>query len=70
MERHFAREYRGLERWHWWFLGRRRILETILRREIPPSLARDILSVGSGPAEGLEWLLQFAGRTAWLPGLI
>lgn len=69
MERHFAREYRDLEQWHWWFVGRRRILETILRREIPSSLARDMLSVGSGPAEGLEWLLQFAARDGVVTGL-
>lgn len=69
MERHFAREYRGLEQWHWWFLGRRRILETILHREIPPSLARDILSVGCGPAEGLEWLRQFADQEGMVTGL-
>lgn len=69
MERHFAREYRGFERWHWWFLGRRRILEAILRREIPPSFAPDILSVGCGPAEGLEWLLQFAGQGGTVTGL-
>lgn len=69
MERHFAREYRVLEQWHWWFLGRRRILETILRREIPSSLARDMLSVGCGPAEGLEWLLQFAGQDGMVTGL-
>lgn len=69
MEPHFAREYRGFEQWHWWFLGRRRILETLLRREIPPSRARDILSVGCGPAEGLEWLRQFAGQDGTVTGL-
>ena len=69
MERHFAREYRGLEQWHWWFLGRRRILETILRREMPSSLAREILSVGCGPAEGLGWLLPFAGQEGMVTGL-
>jgi SAM-dependent methyltransferase len=69
MERRFAREYRGLAQWHWWFLGRRRILETILHREIPPSLARDVLSVGCGPTEGLKWLLQFAGEDGIVTGL-
>jgi SAM-dependent methyltransferase len=69
MERHFAREYRDLEQWHWWFLGRRRILETILRREIRSSCSRDILSVGCGPAEGLGWLLQFAGQDGMVTGL-
>lgn len=69
MERRFARAYRGLEQWHWWFLGRRRILETILHREIPASLDREMLSVGCGPAEGLEWLLPFAGKDGTVTGL-
>jgi SAM-dependent methyltransferase len=69
MEHHFAREYRSLEQWHWWFLGRKMILETILRREISSSPTRDILSVGCGPAEGLKWLLQFAGKDGVVTGL-
>lgn len=69
MEHHFAREYRGLTQWHWWFLGRRRILETILLREMPSSSAQNVLSVGCGPAEGLEWLVPFAGQDGMVTGL-
>jgi SAM-dependent methyltransferase len=68
MKRAFAREYRSLEQWHWWFRGRIRILESILRRELPPDTSREILSAGCGPAEGLTWLVQFAGRQGRVVG--
>jgi SAM-dependent methyltransferase len=60
MKLQFAAEYGQLEEWHWWFRGRQRILETVLRRELGgrPSLA--IASLGCGPAEGLAWLQPLA----------
>lgn len=55
----YARQYADFERWHWWFRGRRRILETVLRRELGAGDARTIVSLGCGPAEGIAWLATF-----------
>ena len=46
-----------------------RIVESVLRRRLRPSAARDVLSVGCGPAKGLEWLLPFAGAQGTVTGL-
>jgi SAM-dependent methyltransferase len=69
MKKEFAKQYGDLESWHWWFRGRRRIIETILRRELMNSESRRILSVGCGPAGGLIWLIPFAGRRGKIVGL-
>jgi SAM-dependent methyltransferase len=61
MDEQFAGRYEDFERWHWWFQGRRRILETVLGREVarlraagaPP---RRLLTIGCGPAAGIAWL--------------
>ncbi|MDD5102913.1 MAG: class I SAM-dependent methyltransferase [Candidatus Peribacteraceae bacterium] len=37
-----------LEERHWWFLGRRAIVRTLLKRVVPPSRERLILDVGCG----------------------
>lgn len=55
MESAFAARYALLQRTHWWFRGRRRVLDAILDRELGHA-PRRILAVGCGPAEGLEWL--------------
>jgi SAM-dependent methyltransferase len=73
MKNTFAKQYGELEQWHWWFRGRRRIIESILRRELGATggaaAARRILSVGCGPAEGLTWLKPFAGYGGTIFGL-
>lgn len=69
MEKNFAEQYGDLEQWHWWFRGRRRVIESLLRRELNGRGSRRILSVGCGPAEGLEWLLPFAGPEGRVVGL-
>jgi SAM-dependent methyltransferase len=61
VKQEFAREYSDIERWHWWFRGRRKIFESVLRRELAQGESRRILSIGCGPAEGLQWLQPFAG---------
>jgi SAM-dependent methyltransferase len=57
----FAHRYAELERWHWWFRGRRRILETVLLRELGGRTPLAIASLGCGPAEGLAWLVPLVG---------
>jgi SAM-dependent methyltransferase len=70
MKKDFAKQYGNLEQWHWWFRGRRRIIESILHRELgTQAVSRRILSVGCGPAEGLKWLVPFAGQYGKVFGL-
>jgi SAM-dependent methyltransferase len=59
MKQQFAGEYGSLEQWHWWFRGRRRILESVLSRELEGGRSSRIISLGCGPAEGLLWLERF-----------
>ncbi len=69
MKRQFADEYGGLEQWHWWFRGRQRILETVLRRELDERRSMKIASLGCGPAEGLSWLNQFVAPNGSVVGV-
>jgi SAM-dependent methyltransferase len=57
MKREFAEQYGNLEQWHWWFRGRQRILDQVLRRELDGLVSPRVASVGCGPAEGLAWLI-------------
>jgi SAM-dependent methyltransferase len=57
-----------LEEWHWWFRGRRKIIESILSDELTAGQRR-VLSVGCGAADGLAWLLPFAGSHGKVVGL-
>ena len=68
MNENFAGTYGDFERWHWWFLGRIRILESVLRRQLPKPVA-NVLSVGCGPAPGLVWLLPFVNGDGAVVGL-
>lgn len=66
MDERFATAYQDLERWHWWFQGRRRILAEILRSELARQRAagrepRRLVSLGCGPAAGLDWLVEVLG---------
>ena len=38
----------GMEERHWWFLGRRHIIQTLLHELVPPSSDRLIIDVGCG----------------------
>ena len=69
MEKDFATKYGDLDKWHWWFRGRRKILEAVLNREFGNGRSALILSVGCGPAEGLKWLVPFSGNEGKVVGL-
>jgi len=69
MKQQFAKQYANLEEWHWWFRGRQRILESVLRREFDSKNSISIASVGCGPAEGLRWLDQFIGPRGKIVGI-
>jgi SAM-dependent methyltransferase len=68
MKKRFAEQYGDLEEWHWWFRGRRKIIESILSDQVIAGQRR-VLSVGCGPAAGLAWLLPFAGSLGKVVGL-
>lgn len=44
---------------HWWFVARRQILETLIRREIRPPRDARILEIGCGTGHNLAMLGQF-----------
>ena len=69
MQGDYAQKYGELQQWHWWFRGRRRVIESILRHEVDSVSSLNILSVGCGPAEGLKWLVPFAGPEGKVVGL-
>ena len=69
MEKDFATKYGDLDKWHWWFRGRRKVLEAVLNREFGNGKSANILSVGCGPAEGLKWLVPFSGTEGRVVGL-
>jgi SAM-dependent methyltransferase len=64
-----AEQYANLERWHWWFRGRERILAAVLRREFDPEGHPTVASVGCGPPEGLAWLEPIVGTTGRVVGV-
>ena len=69
MQGDYAQQYGDLQQWHWWFRGRRRVIESILRHEVDLASSLNILSVGCGPAEDLKWLVPFAGPEGKVVGL-
>ncbi|SRR5713226_1861782 len=69
MDENLINKYGDWEQWHWWFRGRRRIIEEVLRHKLTEPGPRRLLSVGCGPAEGLKWLLPFAGPGGKVFGL-
>lgn len=71
MKDDYAAQYGELQQWHWWFRGRNKIIGAVLEREFAgePDAARRILSVGCGPAVGLEWLVPHAGPGGRVVGL-
>jgi SAM-dependent methyltransferase len=69
MRLQFAKQYSSLERWHWWFRGRQRILEMVLHRELSTRASLVIASLGCGPPEGLTWLTPLVGPNGRVVGL-
>lgn len=74
MEERFAAKYQELERWHWWFQGRQRILESVLARELaelqlPAGARKRIVTVGCGPPQGLDWMAAALGSAGLVIGI-
>ena len=49
---------------HWWFVGRRRILEQLIRRVVRPVPGARILEIGCGTGHNLEMLGRFGAVEA------
>lgn len=69
MEDSVYREMASVEARHWWFTGRRRILEQEIGRHLPsaPPEGRRVLEVGSGTGGNLELLKTFGSVDAVEP---
>jgi 2-polyprenyl-3-methyl-5-hydroxy-6-metoxy-1,4-benzoquinol methylase len=57
MEAQSIQEYERLERYYWWFVGRRRIIESVLRKYIGGKLR--ILDWGCGPGGNFPFLKKY-----------
>ena len=48
MDQSLYEEHAALEQDHWWFVGRRAVIDGVLRAHLPPAPTRRILDVGCG----------------------
>lgn len=59
MERVVFDRMAELDQLHWWFVARRRILETLIRRVVKPPKDARVLEVGCGTGHNLAMLSRF-----------
>lgn len=69
MQHDYAQQYGDFQKWHWWFRGRRQIIESVLQHKLHDKSPQTILSVGCGPSEGLDWLLPLTDDNGIILGL-
>ena len=55
-----------LEKHHWWFVARRKILKSLIQK-IQPSKELDILEIGAGTGGNLDMLMEFGNVSAVEP---
>jgi SAM-dependent methyltransferase len=59
MERIVYQQMAELDGRHWWYCARRRVLAELIRREVRPPAAAEILELGCGTGHNLAMLAQF-----------
>lgn len=64
MEAQVYQRMAELDSSHWWFVARREILESIIRRIVRPPAQAQILEIGCGTGHNLEMLSRFGRVTA------
>jgi SAM-dependent methyltransferase len=67
MEAHLYEEMARTEDHHWWFRGRRNVIEAVLRENLAAAPERRILDIGCGTGGNLPLLQQF-GRVEGMEG--
>jgi SAM-dependent methyltransferase len=63
MERSVYDQMAELDQRHWWYRGRREVLDALIRRTAPPERAR-ILEIGCGTGHNLQMLARFGAVDA------
>lgn len=67
MERHVFERMAEIDRDHWWFVGRRKILTALIARFRPHPRSLRILEVGCGTGSNLPMLMRFGEVEALEP---
>lgn len=58
MDKHYVQQYARLEKSHWWFRSRAKIISKLLGRYLPVAPLR-ILNIGAAGGETSNWLSKF-----------
>ncbi|MBX3278751.1 MAG: class I SAM-dependent methyltransferase [Acidobacteria bacterium] len=69
MKQEFAGVYGAYEEWHWWFQGRQRILEEVLKVQMNGARVASVASLGCGPIEGMRWIADFTAPGGYVVGV-
>ena len=64
MERQAFDRMAELDSTHWWYVARRRILASLIEREVRLPVRADILEIGCGTGHNLEMLSRFGALGA------
>lgn len=67
MEAELYQRMDAIEGAHWWFRGRRRILEAMIRKRLQPKGSLDILEAGAGTGGNISMLQSFGTVAAFEP---
>ncbi len=59
MEKEYYKDYYTLERNHWWFRARKKVLEAQVQRLFPNRANLKILNAGCATGYSSEWLMQY-----------